>query len=141
MKRFLNPAIAVVVLLALIFSFAGCADNSATGLWENAVYQNDTQLGEGSKTITVKVEAEEKTVTFTVKTDKETVGEALTENSLVEGDMGEYGLYIKKVNGILADYSVDMSYWSFYINGEMASTGVDGAKIDETAVYSLVYTK
>ena len=55
--------------------------------------------------------------------------------------MGEYGLYIKKVNGILADYSVDMSYWSFYINGEMASTGVDGAKIDETAVYSLVYTK
>jgi hypothetical protein len=80
-------------------------------------------------------------VTFTIKTDKKTVGEALVENDLIAGDEGAYGLYVKKVNGIVADYDVNQSYWAFYINGEMAMTGVDMTDIDETAIYRLEYAK
>ena len=63
------------------------------------------------------------------------------EHKLIEGDEGPYGLYIKKVNGITADYDVDKSYWGFYINGEYATTGVDTTKITEGATYKLEYTK
>lgn len=47
----------------------------------------------------------------------------------------------EKKNGIVADYNVDQSYWAFLINGEYASTGVDGASITEGETYCLVYTK
>ena len=82
-----------------------------------------------------------KTVEVTVRTDKETLGDALSAVSLIQGDKGPYGLYVKKVNGITADYDVDKSYWAFYINGEYAMSGVDTTNIDETAKYQLAYPK
>ena len=63
------------------------------------------------------------------------------EHGLIEGEDGAYGLYVKKVNGILADYNVDASYWTFYINGEYAMSGVDTTNIDTSASYKLEYTK
>ncbi len=112
-----------------------------TGVWENATYLSDKEFGNGEKTLVVEVKAEEKLVTFTVKTDKATVGEALQEQGIVEGEQGQYGLYIKKVNGITADFDVDQTYWAFYINGEYAMSGVDTTEITEGAVYKLEYTK
>ena len=112
-----------------------------TGLWADAVYAENKEFGEGAKTVICEVKAEDKTVTFTVKTDKQTVGEALIEHGLVEGDEGPYGLYIKKVNGILADYDINQCYWAFYIDGEMAMSGVDGTDIAEGVTYQLVYSK
>lgn len=110
-------------------------------VWENAKYTEDTELGEGSKTLKVVVEAEEKEVTFTIATDAETVGDALFEHELVVGDEGEYGLYIKEVNGMTADYDVDKSYWGFYQNGEYMMTGVDQTPFSDGDQYELVYTK
>jgi len=110
-------------------------------LWKNAVYLNDTELGHGTKTVVVEVAAEEHTVTFTIKTDKNTVGEALFEHGLVDGDESEYGLYVKSVNGITADYDVDKSYWAFYVDGEYALTGIDSTEIEEGVIYQLAYTK
>lgn len=111
------------------------------GLWENATYLKDMTFGEGSKTVVVEVKVGDDSIIFTVKTDKDTVGEALIEHSLIEGDESQYGLYVKKVNGILADYDIDQSYWSFYINGEYAMSGVDTTNIDTGATYKLEYTK
>ena len=111
------------------------------GLWTNATYVEDKEFGEGAKTIDVEVKINNQTVKFTIHTDKDTVGAALMEHGLIAGEEGAYGLYVKVVNGITADYDVDQSYWSFYINGEYAMTGVDVTPIDESAVYSLVYTK
>lgn len=139
MKKFLSISLVLVMLLTC---FVGCSKKAeATGLWQNATYTEDKSFGNGSKTIKVEVKAEEKSVTFTIKTDKETVGAALLEHSLIAGDEGDYGLYVKKVNGIVADYDVDKSYWGFYINAEYAMTGVDQTTIDESAAYKLEYTK
>ncbi|MBE6634260.1 MAG: DUF4430 domain-containing protein [Ruminococcaceae bacterium] len=133
----------VSILLALLFAvtLTSCQNADQTDVWKNATYTRDTELGSGSKTLTVEVKAQEKTVTFTIKTDKATVGEALMEHQLIAGEEGPYGLYIKQVNGITADYDVDQTYWAFYVNGEYAMTGVELTEITEGAVYQLAYTK
>lgn len=136
MKKTLNSILSAVLVLACFLCLASCGDKK-TGLWENATYQNDKEFGAGQTILTVEVKAEEKTVTFTINTDKTTVGAALLEHSLIEGDDGLYTV----VNGITADYDVDASYWAFYINGEYAMTGLDSTEITPGTTYQLVYTK
>ena len=109
------------------------------GLWENATYRRDMEFGEGAKTIEVEVKVGDESVTFTIHTDKETLGDALLEHDLIAGEVGAYGLYVKTVNGILADYDIDGSYWSFYEGGEMMMTGVDGEIIAGGEHYEIVY--
>ena len=111
------------------------------GLWKDAIYLSDAEFGEGAKTVTVKVIAEDKSVTFTVKTDAKTLGEALLEHELVAGEQGDFGLYIKYVNGIRADYDLDGAYWGFNKGGEYMMTGVDGTTIADGEKYELVWTK
>ena len=136
-KRFLS----LLLILCLVLTLCACNKTKAPDLWENALYTEDTELGQGAKTVTVQVQAEDKTVSFTIHTDCATLGEALTEHGLVEGDMGEFGLYIKKVNGILADYDVDQSYWGFYSGGEYMMSGVDTTEISGGESYELIRTK
>jgi len=78
---------------------------------------------------------------YTIKTDKKTVGEALIELEIIEGEDGPYGLFIKKVNGITADYDQDKTYWAFYIDGEYATTGADQTDIEEGVTYTLKVEK
>lgn len=142
MKNILKSSFALLLAVVVVFSFAACKEEAKTaGLWENATYTEDTSFGSGTKTVNVTVKAEENAVTFTIKTDKDTVGAALLEHELIDGDESEYGLYVKKVNGIVADYDIDQSYWAFYIDGDYAMTGVDSTEIVEDAKYELVYTK
>lgn len=78
---------------------------------------------------------------FQITTDKAIVGDALLAEGLIEGDNGAYGLYVKKVNGILADYDVNKTYWAFYINDEYAMSGVDATPVEEGATYSFKVEK
>ena len=141
MKRTLKTAISLILALIFVVSLVSCNTVEKTGVWQNATYRRDMKFGSGAKTAIVEVKAEEQCVTFTVRSDKDTVGAALLEHGIIAGEEGQYGLYIKTVNGITADYDADQSYWAFYINGEYAMTGVDGAEITEGTVYQLVYTK
>ena len=77
----------------------------------------------------------------TIKSNKQTVGDALKEHNLIDGEMGAYGLYVKSVNGITADYSVDNSFWSFTKSGEYMTTGVDVTQFSDGDKFELVYTK
>lgn len=141
MKRLINSTISVTLSILCIICLASCNAVEKTGVWEDATYLKDMEFGEGAKTAIVEVTVEEQTVTFTVHTDKDTVGAALLEHGLIAGDEGEFGLYVKAVNGMTADYDVNKSYWAFYVNGEYAMLGVDSTKIIEGEVYQLVYTK
>ena len=111
------------------------------GLWANATYLEDTSFGEGAKTVTVKVIVEGRSVTFTIKTDAKTLGEALLAHGLVAGDQGDFGLYIKYVNGIRADYDLDKRYWNFTKNGEYMMTGADMTEIADGECYEFTYAK
>ena len=101
----------------------------------------NTTLGTGENTLTVTVGAEEKSIDFTIRTDKTVVGDALKEHKLIDGEEGPYGLYVKVVNGIEADYDKDQSYWSFEKDGEAMLTGVDSTEFKDGDCYELVRTK
>ena len=109
----------------------------AQGLWANAIYRKDTALGEGEKTFTLEFAAEGKSITFTIKTNAKTVGDALLELNLLQGTPGNPGMYINKVNGIVADWNVDKTYWAFYIDGNYAMSGVDSTDIVNGTTYKL----
>jgi len=141
MKRTIRSTALIILSLVFIVALVSCNSVPKTGVWENATYRTDMGFGSGTKTVVVEVKAEEQQVTFTVKTDKDTVGAALLEHGLIAGEESQYGLYVKVVNGMTADYDVDQSYWAFYANGEYAMTGVDTTEITEGTVYQLVYTK
>ena len=95
-----------------------------------------TVLGEGETTFLFTVVDKEGSETvFEIHTEKEIVGEALQELELIEGEVGEFGLFVKTVNGIVTDYDVDKTYWAFYINGEYAMSGVDTTAIEEGNSY------
>lgn len=114
--------------------------NPETSVWADAMYKEDTELGEGANTVKVEVKAEGKSVTLIVHSDKDNLADILTDNGLVEGDESEYGLYIKKVIGITADYDIDQSFWSLCKDGEMTATGASGITITDGDHYEFVYT-
>jgi uncharacterized lipoprotein YehR (DUF1307 family) len=138
MKKILKSSVLVIFALVCLLGLTACGNEvSKDSLWENATYLEDTTLGEGSTTFKMVVTAGENSITFTVNTNKETVGAALSEHKIIEGENGLY----TKVNGITADYNVDQSYWSFYVNDAYATEGMDTTKIEKDATYKLEYTK
>lgn len=143
MKKIATRGLSLVLALGLMLSLAACGAKEVekSELWETATYTADTEFGEGKTPLKVIVKAGEQSVTFTINTDKKTVGEALLEHKLIEGEQGDYGLYIKSVNGIVADYDADKTYWAFYEGEEYAAASVDATNITEGVTYKLERTK
>ena len=143
MKKIATRGLSLVLALGLMLSLAACGAKEVekSELWETATYTADTEFGEGKTPLKVIVKAGEQSVIFTINTDKKTVGEALLEHKLIEGEQGDYGLYIKSVNGILADYDADKTYWAFYEGEEYAAASVDVTNITEGVTYKLERTK
>lgn len=145
-KKRLSLILCIALIVALAFVTTGCNDNDDNGMplgeeteanVQTNIQSESNQLGEGStKFIFTVVDKEGNETRFEVHTDKETVGEALTELELIAGEESDYGLYVKTVNGITADYDKDGAYWAFYVNGEYAQTGVDSTMITEGDTYS-----
>lgn len=149
MKRISQNKIIVsfALLLCMTLLLSACGSREVLPqVWEDATYTEDTTLGEGSKMVDVYVTAADKSVKLTVKTDEEKLGAALLALGVIEGDMGEFGIYIKVVNGMTADYSVDASWWGFNKvlpdgTRETMMTGVDGVTIADGEAYELIYSK
>lgn len=131
----------LLLALTMVFALAGCGEPAPTGLWADATYTADTELGEGAKTVMVEVSAEETVVTFTIHTDADILGDALIEHELVAGEESDFGLYVTAVNGMTADYDADGVYWAFSKDGEYSMTGVDATEIADGEHYELVCTK
>ena len=133
---------ALLLTLVMLISLTACSgEKTPASLWDTATYTEDIALGGGDKTIMVEVKAEDKSITILVNTDAETLADALLEHELIEGDNTEFGIYIKTVNGILADYDIDGYYWSISKNGEYLMTGADSTFIANGEHYELVRTK
>lgn len=141
MKNTMKTLFTAVLCVMMLACMTACTKEEEKGIWADAKYTEDTELGEGSKTVKVVVEAEEKKITFTINTDAEILGDALLEHELIAGEEGDFGLYVKEVNGMLADYDVDQTYWAFYQNGEYMMTGVDMTEFADGDQYELVRTK
>ena len=148
LKRLLCVLLCMVLIAAAALYMVGCnnkktdTDDSNVKTEASTQVTSPTEKGEGKKQFDfVVVDGEGKETKFVIKTDKETVGEALLDVKLIAGEVQQYGLYVKTVNGITADYDVDQTYWAFYVDGEYASSGVDTTPIEEGKVYSFKVSK
>lgn len=144
-KRALSVILCIALLAAAALTLTGCqktpesAPSNQTAQASLSLPVSDgASLGQGqtqfSLTIADKAGAE---THVTVNTDEKTVGAALLSLGLIAGEEGQYGLYVKTVNGVTADYDEDGTYWAFYIGEEYASTGVDQTEIVPGAAYAL----
>ena len=136
-----TAAPAVETTAAAVETTAAAAETTAAPA-ETAAAEEATVLGEGAVSFKFVVEdLEGKKTSYEIHTDKKTVGEALMDNKLVDGTVGEWGLMVETVNGLTLDFNKDGMYWGFFIDGEYAQTGVDSTEITEGATYSFVPSK
>ena len=139
-KKVLRAAVCIVLIAAAALFTTGCNNTTQAPQTSEATSSavSATPVGEGATKFTFTVtDPDGNETAFLVSTDKTVVGEALQELNLIQGEEGPYGLYVKTVNGITVDYDTHGMYWAFYINGEMAPSGVDVTDITSCAVYSL----
>lgn len=154
----MKKLISMLLALVMVFGLTACGSSEAPEttvtatevVTEAATTPSETTaeeasdvtvLGEGETSFPFTVvDADGTETNFLINTDAATVGEALLALGLIAGEDSEYGLYVKEVNGITADWDVDQSYWAFYINGEYAMTGVDATEITPDTAYQFVKT-
>ena len=142
----LSLVLCLLLTVAMALSAIGCNSSSNSGAVTSnettAVSSGSNVLGEGKTKFTFTVVDKDGNETeFEIHTDKETVGQALQELNLIAGENSEYGVYVKTVNGITADYDTDKVYWAFYVNGTYATSGVDTTPVKEGDKYSFKVEK
>ncbi len=143
-KKALSFILCIVLIAAIALFTTACNDNKTNDTpttTENAVSTTEspkaTVLGKGETKFNFTVtDLDGNETAFEINTDKKTVGEALLDLELITGEDGQYGLYVKTVNGITLDYDKDGAYWAFYVNGEYGTTGVDATDIVPGTSYS-----
>ena len=139
-KLLVTLLVVLIAVMALIIT--GCTNNSTDEPTTTEPIATTGQTsaivkGEGENAfVFIAVDLDGNSTHYMIKTDKETVGEALVENGLIAGDDSEYGLYVKTVNGITLDYDKDGKYWAFYEENAYANQGVDQTPIKEGGVYT-----
>ena len=131
-------ALVLMIVLTAAAALTGCSTTPAETTAPPAETQPVTELGEGATTfgLTI-VDKEGVTHPYLIHTNVGMVGEALIELDLIDGEQGPYGMYIKSVLGQVLDYETDGMYWSFYVGGEYALTGVDQTPVELDAEYML----
>ena len=137
-NKLFASVLCMVLIVAMALSMTACTNNNGSDAADAGQEQGLTV--EMSFTFEV-VDKDGNVETFDITTDKTTVGDALLEEGLIVGEVGQYGLYVTEVNGIVADYNVDRTYWAFYIDGAYAATGVDTTDIVDGATYSFKVEK
>ncbi len=128
MKKNTKIIIALIVLAALILGAA-------------LLYKAFAPAAQaGAKHIEIEVvHADGGSRDFSLDTDAETLRAALDELGIVEGDEGEYGLYVTAVDGESADANAQ-EWWCFTKGGEMLMTSVDNTMIQDGEHYEATFT-
>ena len=137
-KSMLSFIVCMVLIAAMALFTIGCNDNSTTSEpTDNILDETDVrELGNGATQVSFTVvDQNGKESHFVIYTDKTILSDALLEHNLIAGEDGEYGLYVKTVNGTTLDYNKDGKYWAFYVNDAYATKGVEKTEIDDTAKY------
>lgn len=99
---------------------------------------------DGSKSITIEVvnKAAQSTL-YELETDalylRQAMEEAAEEGLTFSGSESDFGMYVDTVNGETADYSLNGSYWSFYVNDTYCNLGIDSQPVNDGDAFKIVY--
>lgn len=124
-KKILISLIALVIVIAALFGIYRFTRPAAV---------------QGEKTVTIVVihkDASRKT--FEYQTDLEYLGELLTEEGLVSGEEGAYGMFITTVDGETAD-DTNQEWWCITKDKEKLNTSADQTPIADGEKYELTLT-
>lgn len=128
----------IILFTLLLLLFTACA---ATPTEASAPPEYIQTIGQGERVFFFETTDPEGVLTaWEVHTEADTVGAALLALGLIAGDESEWGLMVTEVNGVLADWDANQSFWAFYIDGEFAMAGIDATYIEAGVTYALVYT-
>lgn len=95
----------------------------------------------GAKEITVSVvHADKSEKNFTYQTDEAYLGAVLKAEGLVDGEEGEYGLFITSADGEEADASKEQ-WWCLTKDGETVNTSADQTPIENGEQFELTLTE
>ena len=126
--KILRISALIVLMAAMVLSVISC--------------KKDEEVTDGAE-ITITVEVIKKSgesKEFEIVTTATTLADAIVDAGIADGTNDQYGLYITTVDGEVADYSVDGSYWALSQNGEYLMTGASQTKISDGDHYELTYT-
>lgn len=118
--RILSFVLCLVLVAAMSLISVGCNDNNTPA-----------SAGEKEFTLTV-THSDSSEKTFTVKSEKQTVGEALLDEKLIDIEDG----MVFTVDGETVKFEDNGKYWAFYIGNEYAATGVDATNIEDGQTYA-----
>lgn len=149
-NRKLLSVLSLIVLLAITaLSVISCTkaetpeDTNTDTVVDSAA--DTTASSESAKAVEITVYVTDdkgETAEYVITTEATTLRGALEQENLIQGDESEYGLYVKTVNGVTADYDTDGAYWAFYDgNDQYLMTSVDGTSIADKDVFKIIYTK
>jgi len=71
-----------------------------------------------------------------IETRAATLREVLEQADLIEGEETAVGLFVTKVNGVLAQTDLQQ-WWRFSQSGEVLMTGVSDTPVEEGVVYEI----
>lgn len=96
---------------------------------------------DGTKNITVEVVVpNQDSKEYTYKTEEEYLGAVLINEKLAEGSMGEFGLFITAVDGVVADNS-KQQWWCITKQGGTVTTGADTTPIQDGDHFEITLTE
>lgn len=129
MQKNKKTIIAVIILLVL------CAGTALVWHFNNPA----ADANSADKTVTVNIIHGDGTKkNFTISTNEEFLRGALEQEKLIEGDDGEYGLYIMSVDGETADEAIQQWWCVNDSEGNMLMTSVDQTAIQDGDIYEIV---
>lgn len=126
-KHIIALILAVVLVAGMVFAWSTFSEKPT----------------EGTKEITIEVvDDKEASVVYEVKTDAEYLIGAMedAEGLTFDGSEGQYGFTVSEINGVVADFTVDSSYWSFYVNDEYCNYGVSEQPVNDGDSFRIVYS-
>lgn len=143
-RQSLSLLVCCVLIAAMALLTTGCDGSknttdtpASTAPSEQPSQAVEQVLGQGETAFTFTVvDGDGQETVYQINTDQTTVGDALLELGLIDGEESEYGLYVKTVDGVTVDYDTDGKYWAFYVDGEYAQTGVDSTEVVADATYT-----
>jgi len=131
-NRAIAALLALICALSMAFSLVSCSNDG-----DGKESESGTPI---TITLTV-VGPDGGSKEHTVKTDSsKNLREALEGAGLISGEEGQFGLHVKVVDGVTADYDVDGSWWSLTKEGELCS-GVDSTPIADGDRFEFTYSK
>lgn len=107
------------------------------GILLGVYHMTKKQPIEGQKQIVVEViHKDESTKEFNLTTTKEYLGEVLKEQAIVEGEEGDYGLFVTMADGEEADSEAE-EWWCLTKDSQMLETSVDQTIVEDGGHYEL----